>query len=261
MQNTTHYNLKKPDYTDFADIQDINDNMDTIDEELAAPTGDARDQVVSFADADLDTGITSFPTFLTKIVSGMKLAKFLRDFKAGMAYVLHVGDLINNATCTESGKALDARMGKTLQDQITSLNDSLGDAVFTDPPAVKRVKQLSYDLSNGGLGVLANTDNIWHYIPFPEFYSSTLLTATLTFVILGSVIIIKLNGSSTVTLTTGAWTTFATAPTGLPKFSTCTLALVNEHLLTIRNNNGALQYNCQISRAFWPQGSGCTLKN
>ena len=125
MQNTTHYNLKKPDYTDFADIQDINDNMDTIDGELAAPTGDGRDQTVSFTDADLDSGITSFPTFLTKIVSGMKMAKFLRDFKAGMAYVLHVGNLVNNATCTESGKALDARMGKTLQDQITSLNDSL----------------------------------------------------------------------------------------------------------------------------------------
>ncbi len=129
MQNTTHYNLKKPDYTDFADIQDINDNMDTIDEQLAAPTGDARDQVVSFTDADLDTGITSFPNFLTKIVSGMKLAKFLRDFKAGMAYVLHTGSLINNATCTESGKALDARMGKTLQDQITSLNDSFHESV------------------------------------------------------------------------------------------------------------------------------------
>lgn len=125
MQNTTHYNLKKPDYTDFADIQDINDNMDTIDEQLAAPTGDGREQTVSFTDADLDSGITSFPTFLTKIVSGMKMAKFLRDFKAGMAYVLHTGSLINNATCTESGKALDARMGKTLQDQITSLNDSL----------------------------------------------------------------------------------------------------------------------------------------
>ena len=124
MQNTTHYNLKKPDYTDFADIQDINDNMDTIDAELAAPTGDGRDQTVSFTDADLDSGITSFPNFLTKIVSGMKLAKFIRDFKAGMGYVLHIGNLVNNATCTESGKALDARMGKTLQDQITSLNDS-----------------------------------------------------------------------------------------------------------------------------------------
>lgn len=126
MQTTTNYNLKKPDYTDFADIQDINDNMDTIDGELAAPTGDLRDGTVSFTDADLDSGITSFPTFLAKIVSGMKLAKFIRDFKAGMAYVLHTGSLINNGNCTESGKyALDAAYGKTLADGITSLNSSL----------------------------------------------------------------------------------------------------------------------------------------
>ena len=122
MQTTTNLNLKKPEPGDYALVSDINDNMDTLDTKVA----DVRDSTVSFTDADLDTGITSFPTFLSKIVSGMKLAKFLRDFKAGMGYVLHVGSLVNNATCTESGKALDARMGKTLQDQITSLNDSLG---------------------------------------------------------------------------------------------------------------------------------------
>lgn len=120
MQTTTNLNLKKPEPGDYALVSDINDNMDTLDTKVA----DVRDSTVSFTDADLDTGITSFPTFLSKIVSGMKLAKFLRDFKAGMGYVLHVGSLVNNATCTESGKALDARMGKTLQDQITSLNDS-----------------------------------------------------------------------------------------------------------------------------------------
>ena len=130
MQTTTNLGLKKPDYTDFADIKDINDNMDTIDTKVA----DVRDSKVTFTDSDLDSGITSFPTFLTKIVSGMKLAKFLRDFKAGMAYVLHTGSLINNATCTESGKALDARMGKTLQDQITSLNDSF---IFNDVTKVR----------------------------------------------------------------------------------------------------------------------------
>ena len=122
MQTTTNLNLKKPEPGDYALVSDINDNMDTLDTKVA----DVRDSQVSFTDADLDSGITSFPTFLSKIVSGMKMAKFLRDFKAGMAYVLHVGNLVNNATCTESGKALDARMGKTLQDQITSLNDSLG---------------------------------------------------------------------------------------------------------------------------------------
>ena len=120
MQTTTNLNLKKPEPGDYALVSDINDNMDILDTKVA----DVRDSKVSFTDADLDSGITSFPTFLTKIVSGMKMAKFLRDFKAGMGYVLHTGSLINNATCTESGKALDARMGKTLQDQITSLNDS-----------------------------------------------------------------------------------------------------------------------------------------
>ena len=125
MQYTENYHLKKPQMSDFASVEDISENMDTIDAELANPSGDGAQMPVTFSDDDLDSGISSFPTFLTKIVSGMKLAKFLRDFKAGMAYVLHVGDLINNATCTESGKALDARMGKTLQDQITSLNDSL----------------------------------------------------------------------------------------------------------------------------------------
>lgn len=121
MQTTTNLNLKKPEPGDYALVSDINDNMDTLDTKIA----DVRDSNVSFTDSDLDSGITDFPSFLTKVVSGMKLAKFLRDFKAGMGYVLHTGSLINNATCTESGKALDARMGKTLQDQITSLNDSL----------------------------------------------------------------------------------------------------------------------------------------
>ena len=130
MQTTTNLNLKKPEPGDYALVSDINDNMDTLDAKVA----NVRDSKVTFTDADLDSGITSFPTFLTKIVSGMKLAKFLRDFKAGMGYVLHTGSLINNATCTESGKALDARMGKTLQDQITSLNDSF---IFSDVQKVR----------------------------------------------------------------------------------------------------------------------------
>lgn len=164
MQNTTHYNLKKPDYTDFADVFDINDNMDTIDAELAAPTGDGRDQTVSFTDADLDSGITSFPTFLTKIVSGMKMAKFIRDFKAGMAYVLHVGNLVNNATCTESGKALDARMGKTLQDQITSLNDSL--ANYADGELITNANNAPLGFSCLNTGTANN--------PFPNFWCTIL---------------------------------------------------------------------------------------
>lgn len=131
MQTTTNLGLKKPEPGDYALVSDINDNMDTLDTKVA----DVRDSKVTFTDADLDSGITSFPTFLTKIVSGMKLAKFLRDFKAGMAYVLHKGSLINNGTCNTAGEyALDAAYGKVLRDDIDSLNDSF---IFSDVQKVR----------------------------------------------------------------------------------------------------------------------------
>lgn len=167
MQNTTNYNLKKPDYTDFADIKDINDNMDIIDQKLASPDGDARDEVVTFTDDDLDTGITSFGTYLSKIVSGMKLAKFIRDFKAGMQYVLHKGSLINNGTCNTAGEyALDAAYGKVLRDDIDSLNSS-----FVSADNWRFLKAL-----NQSNGYTVNLPEDWN-----EVYISTFLGEGLSF--------------------------------------------------------------------------------
>lgn len=52
----------------------------------------------------------------------------------------------NNATTTQNGYVLDAKMGKTLQDQITSLNDS-----FSQGIAVKAlVVQQAVDVESGG---------------------------------------------------------------------------------------------------------------
>ena len=44
----------------------------------------------------------------------------------------------NNATTTQNGYVLDAKMGKTLQDQITSLNDSLSLAIAVRPLTVQQ---------------------------------------------------------------------------------------------------------------------------
>ena len=127
MQTTTNLSLKKPEYTDFADIADINSNMDTLDAKVA----DVRDSKVSFSDSDLDS-FSDFPGFLAKIVSNMKLATFLRDCVKGFGYVLHKGSLKNNGTTTTAGTyALDAAYGKTLNDSITTLNDSLTSAAIT----------------------------------------------------------------------------------------------------------------------------------
>ena len=45
--------------------------------------------------------------------------------------VLYKRDLANNLTTTDSGYALDARMGKELKDQIDTISDSLFEVAHT----------------------------------------------------------------------------------------------------------------------------------
>ena len=97
-----------------------------------------------FDDSGTVAGITSFPAFLSKIVSKMNPIAFYKDFKAGMAFVLHAGQLVNNGLCNEPGKyPLDAAFGKTLQDQINTQNSNLDSKANADT-----VSGLSADLNN-----------------------------------------------------------------------------------------------------------------
>lgn len=124
MQNTTNYNLKKPEYTDFADIQDINDNMDKIDEELAAPTGDSADSTATFTCSDVADGDAAAWTNVPALTSGEThksiFAKMSQMFK-NLRYLyklLGTTDIssIDNGTVTGG---------------LSSLNDSLESAVYT----------------------------------------------------------------------------------------------------------------------------------
>ncbi len=84
---------------------------------LSAPTFDDSGEV---------SDVTGFQAFLDKLASGMRFLDFFRDLKAGLKFVLHTGQLVNNGLCTEPGKfPLDAAFGKTLQDQLTTLNSNL----------------------------------------------------------------------------------------------------------------------------------------
>ncbi len=78
-----------------------------------------------FDDSGTVEGITSFPAFLEKVVSKMNPITFYKNFKAGMSFILHAGQLVNNGLCNEPGKyPLDAAFGKNLQDQITQQNSN-----------------------------------------------------------------------------------------------------------------------------------------
>lgn len=88
-----------------------------------------------FDDSGTVEGITNFPQFLSTVVNKMNPIAFYKNFKAGMAFVLHAGQLVNNGLCNEPGKyPLDAAYGKTLYDYYDRLNSDFGD--------------LSTDLSN-----------------------------------------------------------------------------------------------------------------
>lgn len=58
-----------------------------------------------------DTGATAFG----------KIIKYLGDLFTGLGAKLNTANVVNNFTTTESGYALDARAGKTLNDNLTAL--------------------------------------------------------------------------------------------------------------------------------------------
>lgn len=90
---------------------------DTLINALAAP---------AFDDTGSVEDISTFQKFLEKVKTGTKITDFFKNFVAGMKFVLHTGQLVNNGLCTESGKfPLDAAYGKTLLDMINTNTASI----------------------------------------------------------------------------------------------------------------------------------------
>lgn len=98
---------------DKVTVQDMCDS-------LAAP---------GFDDSGVVQGISGFSDFLNRMTSGMRLPSFFRDLKAGLKFVLHTGQLVNNGLCNEPGKyPLDAAYGRTLLEMIGNTENLPGGA-------------------------------------------------------------------------------------------------------------------------------------
>lgn len=132
MQNTTNYNLKKPDYTDFADIADINDNMDTIDAQLAAPTGDSADSTTTFTTSDTADGGASSWTNVPALTSGethkslfAKMSQMFKNIRF-LYKMLGTTDIssIGNGTVTNALSVLNANKQGKIKRVILSLTTS-----------------------------------------------------------------------------------------------------------------------------------------
>lgn len=75
-----------------------------------------------FDDSGAVAGITSFPNFLSTLVSKMNIFQFYRNLKAGLQFVLHTGQIVNNCMSESPDLPLAAAQGKVLMDLYTQLN-------------------------------------------------------------------------------------------------------------------------------------------
>lgn len=112
---TSNYEFNKPEQNDFYDVDVQNENWDKVDEELS-----------EFDDSGVTEDIKSFPDFLSKFVTGNKVAITLRNLKAGLQFVLHAGQIVNNCVTDNAGLPLSAAQGKVLKDLYTQLYSEMG---------------------------------------------------------------------------------------------------------------------------------------
>lgn len=74
-----------------------------------------------FDDSGTVEGISSFPNFLETMKSKMNFFQFFRNLKAGLQFVLHAGQIVNNCVTDNAGLPLSAAQGKVLKDLYTQL--------------------------------------------------------------------------------------------------------------------------------------------
>lgn len=79
-----------------------------------------------FDDSGTVKGISSFPTFLETMKSKMNFFQFFRNLKAGLQFVLHAGQIVNNCVTDNAGLPLSAAQGKVLKDLYTQLYSEVG---------------------------------------------------------------------------------------------------------------------------------------
>ena len=78
-----------------------------------------------FDDSGTVEGISSFPSFLETMKSKMNFFQFFRNLKAGLQFVLHTGQIVNNCVTDNSSLPLSAAQGKALMDKYTQLYSDL----------------------------------------------------------------------------------------------------------------------------------------
>lgn len=122
--NTTNYNFKKPDESDFYSVQDQNNNWDKADtalKNLDTPT---------FEDYSGSTTAPDAATAINNIKSKGKLSTILSNMKAAFKGACLIGQIVNNCVTNNAKLPLSAAQGKALMDLYTQLNSDLNEGKY-----------------------------------------------------------------------------------------------------------------------------------
>ena len=117
--NTTNYNFKKPDESDFYSVQDQNNNWDKADaalKDLDTPT---------FEDYSGSATVPDAATAIGNIKSKGKLSTTFSNIKAAFKGACLIGQIVNNCVTDNAKLPLSAAQGKALMDLYTQLNSDL----------------------------------------------------------------------------------------------------------------------------------------
>ncbi len=126
--NTTNYNFKKPDESDFYSVQDQNNNWDKADaalKDLDTPT---------FEDYSGSTTVPDAATAINNIKSKGKLSTIVSNVKAAFKGACLIGQIVNNCVTNNAKLPLSAAQGKALMDLSTQLNSDLRQNFIFDTP-------------------------------------------------------------------------------------------------------------------------------
>ena len=117
--NTTNYDFKKPDESDFYSVQDQNNNWDKADAALKGV------DTPTFEDYSGSTTVPDAATAINNIRSNGKLFTILSNIKAAFKGACLIGQIVNNCVTNNAKLPLSAAQGKVLMDLYTVLNTKI----------------------------------------------------------------------------------------------------------------------------------------
>lgn len=154
--NTTNYNFKKPDESDFYSVQDQNNNWDKADaalKDLDTPT---------FEDYSGSTTVPDAATAINNIKSKGKLSTIVSNVKAAFKGACLIGQIVNNCVTNNAKLPLSAAQGKALMDLYTQLNSDLSGKLSRDA----RVSEIGFsDSASDPATIYVVVDGTRLYIP------------------------------------------------------------------------------------------------